>query len=569
MDEQLNSTQKYQYYAYPDAVRDLGLNNQVMFVYQGAVLADKRGLHLGEALVPYTDLRKPTPGWKLCAELFETDGQYALKLSYSTADYSEAFLQQLAETYSNILRSMVTAETVSEIAYCSDEQVKWLDALNPAAPKAVEGSLVARFKEHVKKQPNAICVVAGETRLTYAEVDRLSDTIDPHYTERCGDHVIGYSVPRNEQMIIVPLSIAKAGMTAMPLDSSYPAERLDFMRSDAAQYEGGDAFILLYTSGTTGTPKGVMLSEQNILTFCDFHTKHIGLTSESRYATYAGYGFDAFMHDLWGCMTAGAAMYVIGDDIRFDLEAIHEYFVKEAITHTFMTTQVATQLVQNFPDIPSLKFVGTGGEKLMSLDPPSYTLQNGYGPTECTVYVSSYWVEKNEPNIPIGRANDTAQLYIVNKYGTHLVTTSALGGKLDYYFTLSQSVKTEVEQLVTTIQVKVLFVKKSSTSVEEHVWQEIKTDFEASFQLRGGGAIGEKLSKKLQDLSDNGTMLSEADGPLFEQWDLRFADVENVDPDDLVMVNFQVMPIWEIIEPLNPTKAAEVEEYVMETYLKK
>ena len=426
MDEQLNSTQKYQYYAYPDAVRDLGLNNQVMFVYQGAVLADKRGLHLGEALVPYTDLRKPTPGWKLCAELFETDGQYALKLSYSTADYSEAFLQQLAEAYSNILRSMVTAEMVSEIAYCSDEQVKWLDALNPAAPKAVEGSLVARFKEHVKNQPNAICVVAGETRLTYAEVDRLSDRIDPHYTERCGDHVIGYSVPRNEQMIIVPLSIAKAGMTAMPLDSSYPAERLDFMRSDAAKYEGGDAFILLYTSGTTGTPKGVMLSEKNILTFCEFHTKHIGLTSESRYATYAGYGFDAFMHDLWGCMTAGAAMYVIGDDIRFDLEAIHEYFVKEAITHTFMTTQVATQLVQNFPDIPSLKFVGTGGEKLMSLDPPSYTLQNGYGPTEATVYVSSYWVEKNEPNIPIGRANDTAQLYIINKYG-HRVPWGAAG----------------------------------------------------------------------------------------------------------------------------------------------
>ena len=426
MDEQLQLTQKYQYYAYPDAVRDLGLNNQVMFVYQGAVLAEKRGLHLGETLVPYTDLRKPTPGWKLCAELFELDGRYDLKLSYSTADYSEAFLQQLAETYSMILRSMVTAERVSEIEYCSEQQLKWLDACNPKEPKASEGSLVARFKEHVKKQPNAICVVAGDTRLTYAEVDKLSDTIDPQYTERCGEHVIGYSVPRNEQMIIVPLSIAKAGMTAMPLDSSYPAERLDYMRGDAAKYEGGDAFILLYTSGTTGTPKGVMLSEQNILTFCDFHTKHIGLTPESRYATYAGYGFDAFMHDLWGCMTAGAAMYVIGDDIRFDLEAIHEYFVKEAITHTFMTTQVATQLVQNFPDIPSLKFVGTGGEKLMSLDPPSYTLQNGYGPTEATVYVSSYWVEKNEPNIPIGHPNDTVQLFIVNKYG-HRVPWGAAG----------------------------------------------------------------------------------------------------------------------------------------------
>jgi amino acid adenylation domain-containing protein len=426
MDEQLNLTQKYQYYAYPDAVRDLGLNNQVMFVYQGAVLADKRGLHLGETLVPYTDLRKPTPGWKLCAELFENECQYALKLSYNTADYSEAFLQQLAAAYSMILKSMVSAEKVSEIAYCTPEQTEWLDARNPEAPKVSEGSLVARFKEHVKNQPNAICVVAGDKRLTYAEVDKLSDSLDPQYTQRCGDHVIGYSVPRNEQMIIVPIAIAKAGMTAMPLDSSYPAERLDFMRSDAAQYEGGEAFILLYTSGTTGTPKGVMLSEKNILTFCDFHTKHIGLRNDSRYATYAGYGFDAFMHDLWGCMTAGAAMYVIGDDIRFDLEAIHDYFLKEGITHTFMTTQVATQLVQNFPDIPGLQFVGTGGEKLMSLDPPTYTLQNGYGPTEATVYVSSYWVNKNEPNIPIGHPNDTAQLFIVNKYG-HRVPWGAAG----------------------------------------------------------------------------------------------------------------------------------------------
>ena len=426
MDEQLNLTQKYQYYAYPDAVRDLGLNNQVMFVYQGAVLADKRGLHLGETLVPYTDLRKPTPGWKLCAELFEVNGQYSLKLSYSTADYSETFLQQLAEVYSMILRSMVTAERVSEIEYCSDEQVKWLNARNPEAPKASEGTLVGRFKEHVKNQPNAICVVAGDKRLTYAEVDKLSDTIDPQYTERCGEHVIGYSVPRNEQMIIVPLAIAKAGMTAMPLDSSYPAERLDFMRGDAANYAGGDAFILLYTSGTTGTPKGVMLSEKNILTFCDFHAKRIGLTNESRYATYAGYGFDAFMCDFWGCMVAGAAMYVIGDDIRFDLDAIHEYILREQITHIFMTTQVATQLVQNFPDIPCLQHLGTGGEKLMSLDPPTYKLQNAYGPTETTVYVCCYYVHQNEPNIPIGRANDTAQLYIVNKYG-HRVPWGAAG----------------------------------------------------------------------------------------------------------------------------------------------
>lgn len=283
--------------------------------------------------------------------------------------------------------------------------------------------LIEYFKKHVAERPKDIFCIAGDKRITFAEADRLSDTLDPQFVTRCGDKVAAFIVPRNEQMVLVPLAIAKAGLTAMPLDGSYPEERLNYMREDAAKYDGDEAFVLLYTSGTTGVPKGVMLSEANILAFEDFHVQAIGLTPQSKYATYAGYGFDAFQMDLWGCVKAGATICIVGDDIRFDLEGLNQYIQDEHITHCFMTTQMATQLVLNYPDIPGLQWLGTGGEKLISLDPPSYKLMNCYGPTECTVYVSSFFVTQNEPNIPIGKANDNGtRLIVVGQDGKEVPT---------------------------------------------------------------------------------------------------------------------------------------------------
>ena len=283
--------------------------------------------------------------------------------------------------------------------------------------------LIDYFKKHVAERPNDIFCIAGDKRITFAEADRLSDTLDPQYVTRCGDKVAAFIVPRNELMVLTPIAIAKAGLTAMPLDGTYPEERLKYMREDASKYDGDEAFVLLYTSGTTGIPKGVMLSEANILAFLDFHVRTIGLTPQSKYATYAGYGFDAFQMDLWCCVKAGATICIVGDNIRFDLEGLNQYIQDEHITHCFMTTQMATQLVLNYPDIPGLQWLGTGGEKLISLDPPSYKLMNCYGPTECTVYVSSFFVTQNEPNIPIGKANTNGtRLIVVGQDGKEVPT---------------------------------------------------------------------------------------------------------------------------------------------------
>ena len=283
LSDQMQKTQDMQFYAYQDAVKDLGLNNQVAFVYQGSVLNSKRGLHFGESPVHYEDLRQPAPGWKLCAELFETDGVYSLKIAYDSADYADAFMEELAKGYGAVLHSMMTAETVKELEYATPEQVQWLDGLNPVpqSPDALP-TLVERFRQHVAERPDDIFCVAGDKRLTFAEVDRLTDSIDPSYTVRCGERVVGFAVPRDEKMVLAPIAIAKAGLTSLPLDSSYPEERLSFMKEDASAYDGDDALVILYTSGTTGTPKGVMLSEKNFR--CLRRLQHPEHSTEARLA---------------------------------------------------------------------------------------------------------------------------------------------------------------------------------------------------------------------------------------------------------------------------------------------
>ena len=111
-------------------------------------------------------------------------------------------------------------------------------------------------------------------------------------------------------------------------------------------------------------------------------------------AAYASYGFDACMMDMYPALTCGASVYIIPEELRLNLIALNDYFEQNNITHSFMTTQVGYQFAKMIEN-HSLQHLSTGGEKLASLTPPKgYQLYNVYGPTETTIFTTTYPVDR-------------------------------------------------------------------------------------------------------------------------------------------------------------------------------
>ena len=104
-----------------------------------------------------------------------------------------------------------------------------------------------------------------------------------------------------------------------------------------------DLFILLYTSGSTGMPKGCQWEHRNIVAFCNWYRRKFELDANCRVSAYASYGFDACQMDMYSALTSGATSYIVPESVRLNLPNLAEFYEHEGITHAFMTTQIAYQ----------------------------------------------------------------------------------------------------------------------------------------------------------------------------------------------------------------------------------
>ncbi|MGF1681171.1 amino acid adenylation domain-containing protein [Photobacterium minamisatsumaniensis] len=403
----------------------------------------------------------------------QADQSLSTTFHYNSDLFHTTSINQMMACYQQILTALVTntEQPLSEVT-------PWLDRTAPASnppPTMSFREVGLQVHQHALEHPDKIAVSTTKVQLTQAELDRQSNRLANFLGDIAQepDVPVGIYLERSTDLVIAVLACIKAGIPFLPLDPDYPDSRIEFMLEDSntellithsslegqlvdycgatIQLDEAEAFLgdypnslpdiatanealayVLYTSGSTGQPKGVKIAQQSLANLCQWYIEFAKLTPASRVLQLIPFSFDASIKNIIAPLMAGAQL-TLAPSGRFDAFATCELIASEQITFFNCVPSVLYSLVQasenhHYRHLQSLKLVAMGAEvpdlnKLipwLSQGDQQCDLANIYGPTECTDISSAFYlkhadIQSARMPLPIGQSLPGCQLHIINQ----------------------------------------------------------------------------------------------------------------------------------------------------------
>jgi amino acid adenylation domain-containing protein len=396
---------------------------------------------------------------------------------YSTDLFEKPTITRMLESFKTLLSGIVANpnQRIGNLPLLNEEKlyqvlVEWN---NTQADYPQDKCIHQLFENQVKQHADSIAIIFEnvQTRsiasLTYGELNIRSNQLAQHF-QKIGvksEVLVGICIPQSVEMIVGLLGILKAGGTYVPLDPSYPQERLNFMLEDAQisvlltqekllkhfqsfsnpiicidkdweiiaqeseenpknSVTANNLAYVIYTSGSTGKPKGVAVTHKAVNRLV-CNTNYIKLSADDKIAQASNTSFDAATFEIWGALLNGAQLVGISKDVILSPHKFALQLEQKNISVLFLTTALFQQIARDAPQaFAPLRCLLFGGE-IVDIRWVKKILKNGspknlihvYGPTESTTFSSYYRVEnvpESATSIPIGCPIKNTQIYLLD-----------------------------------------------------------------------------------------------------------------------------------------------------------
>lgn len=394
-----------------------------------------------------------TPNVYLDFVCYVSKKSFVINWDYNVSAFNESFIKEMFEEYFKILENLISKKEI----------------LNDRWDKK-------SIHEYVERQaeinPSRYAVKCNEEEITYKELNERANKL-AHYLINyfnIKDNMICICLDKSVEMIVTILAVLKAGGIYVPIDPSYPSERIKYIISDCKakiiivsekshsifnkkdlklvninritveneskenlklKFNGEESAYVIYTSGSTGRPKGVLIPHYNVVRLFKETEKWYGFNEKDVWTMFHSFAFDFSVWEIWGALLFGGKLIVIPYEVSRSFRNVYELLEKEKVT-VFNQTPTAFNQILNVEDEEgvrnlNLRYIIFGGEALNLRSLKNWfehhreektQLVNMYGITETTVHVTYRRINEEDTNLEeslIGEPISDLKLYLLNE----------------------------------------------------------------------------------------------------------------------------------------------------------